>query len=159
MNTATLDDKGVVVACAKCGQRNRIRHEQLHQTIRCGHCKADIPGVDLPVDVDSGEHFDTLINASSLPVLVDFWAPWCGPCKMVAPEFQKFAASNAGKILVAKVNTEELNGLAQRFGITAIPTLILFQGGQEIARDAGARPVSAIQSFVQQALTHAGAGR
>ncbi|MDB6020559.1 MAG: trxA 2 [Pedosphaera sp.] len=155
MNTANLDDKGVLVTCPNCGRRNRIHYEQLNRATRCGNCKHPIPGVDVPVDVGREEHFNALIQSSSVPVLVDFWAPWCGPCKMVAPEFQKVAATGVGKLIVAKVNTEEQPALAQRFTIHSIPTLVLFQGGHEIARDAGARPASAIESFVQQALTQA----
>lgn len=158
MNTASLDEKGVVVACSNCGRRNRIHYEQLNKAIRCGNCKKDISGVNVPVDVQAEELFNTFIASSALPVLVDFWAPWCGPCKMVAPEFQKVAEESTGKLIVAKVNTEEQHGLAQRFNISAIPTMILFQGGQEVAREAGARPASAIQAFVQQALTQAGVG-
>lgn len=157
MNTASLDEKGVVIACPNCGRRNRIHYEQLNKAIRCGNCKKDIPGVNVPMDVQAEELFNTFLVSSALPVLVDFWAPWCGPCKMVAPEFQKVAADSTGKLIVAKVNTEEQPGLAQRFGISAIPTMILFEGGHEIAREAGARPASAIQAFVRQALSQAGA--
>lgn len=155
MNGATLDDKGVVVACSNCGRRNRIQYAQLGETIRCGNCKNALGGVNMPVEADSEEHFHALVNGSALPVLVDFWAPWCGPCKMVAPEFQKVAVSSAGKLLVAKVNTEAQPGLARRYEIQAIPTLILFQSGNEVARESGARPAESIQSFVQQALTQA----
>jgi thioredoxin 2 len=152
MNTARLDDNGVVVACPNCGQRNRIQYEHLSQAVRCGKCKTNIPGVAVPVEVDSEEHFNTLMGSSSLPVLVDFWAPWCGPCKMVAPEFQRVAAASAGELIVAKVNTEEQPAIAQRYDITSIPTLIVFQSGHEVARTAGARPADAIRSFVQEAI-------
>ena len=94
-----------------------------------------------------------VIAASTLaPVLVDFWAPWCGPCKMVAPEFEKVAARSVREIVVAKVNTEELPAIAQRYDIHSIPTLIVFQEGHEAARTAGARPADAILSFVHETL-------
>jgi thioredoxin 2 len=155
MNALSLDENGLVVACASCGQRNRIAYERLAQPTRCGRCKTAIPAPGTPVTVDSEEHFDELIGLSALPVLVDFWAPWCGPCKMVAPEFEKVAAASAGELIVAKVNTEQVPSLAGRYGIQAIPTLMLFSGGKEIARESGARPAQAIQEFVRQNLAGA----
>jgi thioredoxin 2 len=93
-----------------------------------------------PVDIKTDSVFDALTSRSALPVLVDFWAPWCGPCKMVAPELVKVAGEGAGHFVVAKVNTEELPSLAQRFRVTAIPTMVIFKGGREVARQADAMP-------------------
>jgi thioredoxin 2 len=155
---AKLDENGVILACPNCGQRNRIRYENLGQTTRCGKCKHNIPGPNAPIDIDSEEHFNLLIGLSSLPVLVDFWAPWCGPCKMAAPEFDKVAASTPGELVVAKVNTDDQPAIAGRFNIRSIPTLILFQGGNEVARTSGARPAAGIQDFVHQSLGQAHAG-
>jgi thioredoxin len=84
--------------------------------------------------------------------LVDFWAPWCGPCKMVAPELRKVANETAGQLLIAKVNTEELPTLGRRFRVTAIPTLALFKNGIEVARQAGAMPAPAIRKFLERDL-------
>jgi thioredoxin 2 len=95
--------------------------------------------------------FDALISKSALPVLADFWAPWCGPCKMVAPELAKVSTQGAGRWIVAKVNTENLPTLGARFQVRAIPTMILFQGGREIARQAGAMPAARIVQFIQTA--------
>jgi thioredoxin 2 len=92
------------------------------------------------------------VNGSALPMLVDFWAPWCGPCKMVAPELERVARSNAGRYLVLKVNTDVLEDVAARFRIRSIPTLALLADGREIERIAGARPAAEIESFAGRAL-------
>jgi thioredoxin len=105
-----------------------------------------------PVDVHSDLVFDALISRSALPVLVDFWAPWCGPCKMVAPEIRKVATEAAGQVLVAKVNTEELPSLARRFRVTAIPTMSIFRNGIEVAHQAGAMAAPAIRKFLEEDL-------
>src|SRR6266850_286965 len=146
-----LDDRGVVVACGQCGQKNRFAYERLAETVRCGKCKTILPAPAAPIDMDSSANFDRLIAKSSVPVVVDYWAPWCGPCRMVAPELQKVAARQAGKVLVVKVNTDELQDLGQRFGIRSIPTLAVFAAGKEAARTAGARPAEDIERFIEQA--------
>ncbi len=109
-----------------------------------------------PIDIGSDVAFDSLVRRSALPVLVDFWAPWCGPCKMVAPKIAKIAAEGAGVFVVAKVNTEQVPSLGSRFGITAIPTMAIFKGGTEVARQQGAMPAPAIRKFLQPWLEPAG---
>ena len=96
--------------------------------------------------------FASLISRSAIPVLVDFWAAWCGPCKMVAPELVKVAGAGAGRWLVTKVNTEEVPELAAQFQIQSIPTLVLFRDGREVRRQSGAMPAAAILQFLEQGL-------
>ena len=104
-------------------------------------------------DVDDAT-FDAAVveRSKQVPVVVDFWADWCGPCKMMAPEVNRVAAHSGGKFVVAKVNTEGLPGLAERFKINALPTLVLFAGGVEVGRAQGAQPAVQIQRFVEQTI-------
>lgn len=151
MASAVFDDRGLVVACPSCGQKNRLAYERLGVAARCGQCKQDVHLPGAPLEMDSTADFDRLVASASIPIVVDFWAPWCGPCRMVAPELVKVAARASGRFLVVKVNTDVLNDLGQRMNIRSIPTLAVFSGGREVARTAGARPASEIEAFVQQA--------
>jgi thioredoxin 2 len=144
-----IDERGVILSCPSCAKRNRV---PFGRDAKCGHCAAEMPAVGEPVEVPSETSFDALIRNSRLPVVVDFWAPWCGPCRAVAPEIARVAAANAGRWIVAKVNTEALPGLGTRFGIQSIPTMAVFSGGREVSRTLGARPAAAIESFVANAL-------
>jgi thioredoxin 2 len=150
-STMELDDRGVVVPCPNCSTRNRLAYERLGDAVQCGQCKQAIEAPNEPIEVKSTADFDRLVAQSSLPVLVDYWAPWCGPCRMVAPELQKVATRQAGHAIVVKVNTDELGDLGQRYGIRSIPTLAVFGGGKELARESGARPAEAIEAFIARA--------
>src|SRR5437868_5099952 len=152
MSATQLDDRGVIETCPKCGQKNRVEFSRLESVVRCGSCKTELPPLASPIEIDDEETFESLTAASSLPVLVDFWADWCGPCKMMAPELSKVASSSGGKFVVAKVNTEGVPALAQRFRISALPTLMLLKGGTEAARAEGARPAVEIQKFVERSI-------
>ena len=153
--TYELDRRGFICACSNCGQRNRLLYERLGSTFRCPKCRTPLPPVTEPVDVPGGFEFDALTAQATLPVLVDFWAPWCGPCKMVAPEFLKVAAAGAGRWIVAKANTEAHPDLGTRFNIRAIPTMAVFKGGVEVARQTGAMPAARIEQFLQEAVNAA----
>ena len=145
------DEQGLLVQCSQCSQRNRLRHERLGGKFRCPKCQTQLPHVAEPVDIATERVFDALVGRSALPVLIDFWAPWCGPCKMVAPEFTKVAREGAGKWIVVKVNTEDAQTLARRFGVTSIPTMVVMKHGREIARQMGAMPAARIRDFVEGA--------
>jgi thioredoxin 2 len=145
-----MDDRGVIVVCGSCGRRNRIPFGA--GEARCGGCRSALGAPREPVEVPSAAAFDALVTASTLPVVVDFWAPWCGPCHMVAPELQRVAAANAGRYMVVKVNTDALPELGERFRIRSIPTMAVFARGGEIARTAGARPAADIEAFISSAL-------
>jgi thioredoxin 2 len=146
------DERGLITECPQCGRANRLAYERLGQPARCHDCQTELPSPTAPFEVDDAAGFAALTSRSSLPVLVDFWAPWCGPCKMVAPELVKVAQAGAGRWVVAKVNTEDLPALGSQHGIRSIPTMVLFKGGREVARQSGAMPAAAIQQFITSAL-------
>ena len=149
---AGLDQKGVVVTCAACGQRNRLAYPRLTNETRCGKCQAPLGPPSQPIEVPDAATFDAAVTASALPVVVDFWAPWCGPCRMVAPELAKVAAQQAGRYLVLKVNTDAVPELGERYKIRSIPTMSVFKAGRELGNTAGARPAADIQAFIQSTL-------
>lgn len=151
-NRFQADERGLVLACRQCGRGNRLAYERLGSEFRCGNCKTPLSAPAEPVDIPNAGAFDYLTRLSALPVLVDFWAPWCGPCKMVAPELLKVAQRFTGQWLLIKVNTEALPDVAERFGIRSIPTLSVFKAGHEIQRQAGALPASGIMQFMQQSF-------
>ena len=148
MNALTADERGLMVACGQCGQVNRLAYERLNQLPRCGKCRGELQVPGLTLDVPSNEVFDAITTKSALPVLVDFWAAWCGPCKMIAPQLAQVAAEGAGKWIVAKVNTEEVSGPAVRLRVSAIPLLVLLKRGAEVDRHAGAMPAAEIRQFI-----------
>ena len=149
--TIEIDERGVIVPCAQCGKKNRLAYDRLGDAVNCGECKTPLTAPGEPIEIQRTADFDRLIATSSLPVVVDYWAPWCGPCRMVAPELKKVAARQAGRAIVVKVNTDELSDLGQRFGIRSIPTLAVFAGGKELARESGARPAEEIEAFIARA--------
>ena len=151
----TVDRTGVIVPCPSCGRSNRLAFETLGRAARCGHCKTALAAPAAPVEIGDAASFDAAVARSALPLVVDFWAPWCGPCRMMAPELERVARSTAGQYLVLKVNTDEHQELGARFRIQSIPTLAVIAGGREVERMAGARTAADIRAFVDRAVaTH-----
>ncbi len=136
----------MIVPCAKCAKSNRLPAARLRDKARCAACKAALLPLAHPVAIASKADFDELLRDAPGPVLVDFWAAWCGPCRTVAPELAKIADRRAGEVIVAKVDTDALPEVAERFGIHSIPTMIVFRNGSEADRLSGAMPASAIEA-------------
>jgi thioredoxin 2 len=138
----------IVSSCGSCGAKNRIPAQHLADTGRCGVCKAPLPPAGEPIEADASS-FDEIIAASKVPVLVDFWASWCGPCRVAAPEVQQLAREMRGQALVLKVDTEAQPNLAARFGIQSIPNFIVFRGGQPVFQQAGVAPRSEMRRWLE----------
>lgn len=124
--------------CTECNAQNRIPVRHLADTGKCGKCKAPLPPHATPIIVTSESQFDEIVAESRVPVVVDFWAAWCGPCRSVAPEVKKAAHNLAGKALVLKVDTDALGDLAQRYQVQSIPNFAVFSGGRLLRQRAGA---------------------
>jgi thioredoxin 2 len=138
------------LTCATCGQTNRIPAARLADRPKCGSCGDPLVS-DKVAELDAAAH-DKATRGDDLPLLVDYWAPWCGPCRMMAPEFAKAAKTLAPRARLAKLNTEDHPAVSQRAGIRGIPALILYHKGRELARLAGARPAADIVAFVESHL-------
>jgi thioredoxin 2 len=137
MNTDKLH-----LPCPNCGATNRLPVTRTDESPSCGRCGQPLlQGQPLELGDDT---FDAVIGASKLPVLVDFWAPWCGPCRMMAPAFEQASRQLIGRALLVKVNSDDNPGLSQRYGIRSIPTLLRLDGGHESARQSGAVPAGTI---------------
>ena len=138
--------EAIELVCPHCQAINRVPAERLHDQPQCGRCGAEVVPA-APVSVD-GAGLQRLLNKDGLPVLVDFWAPWCGPCRAFAPTFQQTAAAYAGRVRFAKLDTEAHQDAGARHQIRSIPTLALFKGDREVDRVSGALPAPQLRAWL-----------
>lgn len=148
MTDDALRTDRVVTACPACGKRKQIP-TRANGHPRCGRCKAALPWTVSATDSD----FTEIAERARVPVLVDLWAPWCGPCHAVSPMVERVATAYAGRLKIVKVNVDESPGVSLRFGVQGIPTLLVLRDGRVIDRQTGASPESALRTWVDRALS------
>ena len=144
------DSRGIIQPCPACGTANRIAYANLDKQGRCATCKQELPSLSSPASISGVEAFAALVSQSPLPVVIDFWAPWCGPCQMMSPEFAKAAAQAVGKAVFIKVNTDDEPQIASQFRIQGIPAFALIKQGKLTAQTSGFQPAARLLSWLRQ---------
>lgn len=147
-------DPGIVFECAYCGKGNRVPYSRLTERAKCGACGKPVHGPGHPLGVDGGT-LESLIAHAAVPVLVDFWAPWCGPCQAMAPELETLAGRLSRELIVAKLDTDQAPEAGARYNVRSIPLLVLFDRGREVWRTTGARPAARLEAEIVPFLRRA----
>jgi thioredoxin 2 len=150
----TAAEENMIRTCNRCGRKNRVAAPNLTSRVRCGACKTELDPITRPIDADASL-FDEVVNGARVPVLVDFWAEWCGPCRMAAPEVERVARDTAGRALVLKVNTDEQTELAERYRVRGIPLFMVFHGGRAVKQQAGVASHEEMKHWLEAAASHA----
>lgn len=141
----------IIIICPACRTKNRVPLERINQGPGCGRCKTVLPVDDLScVTQVSDAEFDTQVMAAPMPVLVDCWAPWCGPCHAVAPVLEELANRYAGRVKIVKLNLDDNPGVGSRFGISSVPTLMLVKNGQVMETLVGAQPKEILEAAIER---------
>ena len=142
---------GFVEVCNACGASNRVPFARANQAAKCGRCHTAVRAAGAPIEVDSAQ-LEALVRSSPVPVVVDFWADWCGPCRALAPQLDQAARSMSGDVVVAKLDVDRNPEAASKYGARAIPLLVMFADGKPVWRETGARPAAQLERSIRAAI-------